>query len=709
MAQFGLLHRGRAGLSWLVDGQRGHLFPWAPVCLALGIGGYFSLPVEPTAQHWVMLGLALAALGIIWAAGARHNVGLIALWLVLAGIALAGLRSHNVSDPVLSFRYYGANEGRVVTIDRSLSDRTRLTLDRVRLDRVSPAKTPGRVRVSLHGEWEFAPEAGAIIATTGHLSPPQGPAEPGGFDFQRQAWFRGLGAVGYTRSPVVRLDYPGTGAGLWVYRLRLRISSAIQARLPGDGGAFAAAVTTGDRSAMRRETLNALRASNLAHLLAISGLHMGLLTGFVFGALRLGLAAIPPLALRWPVRKIAAVGALGAGAFYLALSGGNVATERAFIMVAVVLIAVLLERRALTLRAVALAALIVLLLRPEALIEPGFQMSFAATTALIAAFGALRGASVFRLPKWLRPVMAVVISSAVAGAATAPFGAAHFNQVAHYGLIANVLSVPLMGIAVVPGAVVAALLWPVGAAGVGLALMQPAINWILGVAGTVAARNDAVTLVPAPGPWVLPVLALGGLLVFIWQGRARWLGLAPMFAAFWLWATVDRPLALIAGDGGIVGVMTQQGRALSKERGGGFVARSWLENDGDAALQMDAAARLKPVKRGIWTYDLAAVRILHLSGKAGVAQAGALCDGGTIAVVAGDGLASGPCLLLDQRALLDTGTIAILRDATDTLKLVSACDMQGRRPWSRCDHAAETQERWADSGAVPSLFDTATH
>ena len=390
MAQFGLLHRGRAGLSWLVDGQRGHLFPWAPVCLALGIGGYFSLPVEPTAQHWVMLGLALAALGIIWAAGARHNVGLIALWLVLAGIALAGLRSHNVSDPVLSFRYYGANEGRVVTIDRSLSDRTRLTLDRVRLDRVSPAKTPGRVRVSLHGEWEFAPEAGAIIATTGHLSPPQGPAEPGGFDFQRQAWFRGLGAVGYTRSPVVRLDYPGTGAGLWVYRLRLRISSAIQARLPGDGGAFAAAVTTGDRSAMRRETLNALRASNLAHLLAISGLHMGLLTGFVFGALRLGLAAIPPLALRWPVRKIAAVGALGAGAFYLALSGGNVATERAFIMVAVVLIAVLLERRALTLRAVALAALIVLLLRPEALIEPGFQMSFAATTALIAAFGALR-------------------------------------------------------------------------------------------------------------------------------------------------------------------------------------------------------------------------------------------------------------------------------------------------------------------------------
>ena len=148
---------------------------------------------------------------------------------------------------------------------------------------------------------------------------------------------------------------------------------------------------SGDRSGVSQYALDALRASNTAHLLAISGLHMGLLTGFIFAALRLALAAVPGLALIWPIKKLAAGGAMLAGAAYLALSGGNVATERAFVMAAVVLFAVMVDRRAFSLRAVALAALIVLTLRPEALMGPGFQMSFAATTALVAVFGWMRG------------------------------------------------------------------------------------------------------------------------------------------------------------------------------------------------------------------------------------------------------------------------------------------------------------------------------
>ncbi|KKK80916.1 hypothetical protein LCGC14_2818710, partial [marine sediment metagenome] len=216
------------------------------------------------------------------------------------------------------------------------------------------------------------------------------------------------------------------------------------------------AILTGDRSGMGRDTLQALRDSNLAHLLAISGLHMGLLTGVVFSALRFALALIPALALGHPVKKYAAVGALLAGAGYLALSGGNVATQRAYIMVAVVLGAVLLDRRALTLRGVALAATIVLVLRPEALTGPGFQMSFAATTALIAVFRLMRDSGGPRAPRLLQPVLALVVSSGVAGAATAPIAAAHFNQIAKFGLVANLLSVPLMGTLVMPAAVLAA-------------------------------------------------------------------------------------------------------------------------------------------------------------------------------------------------------------------------------------------------------------
>lgn len=686
---------GRAGVvARIIDGQRGHLFPWAPVCLGLGVGLYFRLPVEPSAGQWIGLGVLLAALvgaTLIWA---RSNVALIAVCLILAGLALAGLRAASVAAPVLGFRYYGAIEGRVVTIDRSLSDRTRLTLDRVRLERLSPARTPARVRVSLHGQGGIVARAGDRVALTGHLSAPQGPAEPGGFDFQRHAWFRSLGAVGYTRSPVVRLGAPEEGAALFVYRMRLRISDAVRARLPGDIGAFAAAVTTGDRSSIRRDSLDALRASNLAHLLAISGLHMGLLTGFVFTALRFGLATVPYLALRWPIRKIAAIGALLAGAIYLAMSGGNVATERAFIMVAVVLVAVLLDRRALTLRAVALAAIIVLVLRPETLIEPGFQMSFAATTALIAAFAALRGRG-RRMPWPLGAVGAVFVSSAVAGAATAPFGAAHFNQISHFGLLANVVSVPLMGLAVVPGAVLAGLLWPVGASGLGLAVMQPAITWILAVAETVAAWPDATSAVPAPPGLVLLMVSLGGVFLCVWQGRARWLGVPVVAAAVALWSLAERPTVLIADSGAVVGVMTAEGRAVSRSRGAGFVLRSWLENDGDPVTPDISGARHRLPLDGPWRMEVGRVQIVNFTRSAELPQVARLCLPHVLVVTSQEptdqdrsGLRD--CLVLTPNVLRDTGALALQISDGALKDLYSACDLQGQRLWSRCARNAVT-------------------
>ena len=247
-----------------------------------------------------------------------------------------------------------------------------------------------------------------------------------------------------------------------IFAARIALSNAVQDSLEGEAGAFAAAIMSGDRSGMSQDTLAALRGANLAHLLAISGLHMGLLTAFVFGLVRYGLVLIPGVGLRLPVKKIGAVFALVVGAFYLALSGGNVATGRAYIMVAMMFLAVLLGRRALTLRAVAMAAIIVLIFQPDALPGPGFQMSFSATTALVVMFGVMKKVDLPRLPKWSKPILSVVMSSFFAGIATAPFAAAHFNQIVHYGLIANLLSVPLMGIIIMPAAVLAVCLAPIG-------------------------------------------------------------------------------------------------------------------------------------------------------------------------------------------------------------------------------------------------------
>ncbi|MCP3969038.1 MAG: ComEC family competence protein [Rhodobacteraceae bacterium] len=669
-----------------LQAQRGYLFAWVPVLLGLGIGGYFALRAEPSGVTYAVVALVLVALVLLARRlGERLGLPLTAMALVMAGLLLAGARAHYVAAPVLGFRYYGPVEGRIVIIDRSHSDKVRLTLDQVVMDRMSPDRTPARVRVSLHGQQGFiAPEPGLRVMLTGHLSPPQGPVEPGGFDFRRMAWFKGLGAVGYTRTPVLAVAPPHEGAaGLRIHRLRMRISAWVQAALPGETGAFAAAIMTGDRSAMGRDTLEALRASNLAHLLAISGLHMGLLTGFVFAALRLLLVAIPRLGLRMPVKKIAAFLSLLAGAGYYAMSGGNVATERAFIMVAVIFTAVIFDRRAITMRAVAIAAVIVLTLRPETLMQPGFQMSFAATTALVAVFGALRGWRGWSMPRPLRPVLAVVLSSAVAGLATAPVAAAHFNRIADYGLLANLLSVPLMGAVVMPAAVLTACLAPLGLGWLGLVVMRPAIGWILGVAHWVAGMEGSVTPVMAPSAVVLPLLALGMLWLILWRGRVRFAGLAPAALAFVLWSQTARPPLLITDTGALMGVMTETGRSLSKPRGDGFAALAWLENDGDAARQDIAHARpaFAEVGQGALQLTLAGQTVIQLRGKRGLAQLEDACERAALVIVNSDAEASGQCAVYDQRALRHSGSLAVYPEE-GKLIVISAAEHGGTRLWS---------------------------
>lgn len=656
--------------------QRGHLLPWLPVWLAVGIGCFFALKFEP---DWpVYAGLFGGAALCAWAAralGEAFSPLALALIAACAGFGVAGLRAHMVAEPVLGWRYYGPVEGRVVAMDRSQSDAVRLTLDDVVLDNVPPARTPLRVRISLHGKdaGGITPVPGLRVMTTAHLSPPSGPVEPGGFDFQRHAWFARLGAVGYSRVPLMGAAPADEGrAGLAVFRLRMAASARIRTHLPGDTGGFAAAVTTGDRSAISQSAVEALRITNLAHLLAISGLHMGLLTAVVFGALRIGLAAIPYVALRWPTRGIAAVGALIAAAGYLALSGGNVATQRAFIMVAVALAALMLGRRALSLRAVAVAATIVLVLRPEVLLSPGFQMSFAATTALVAVFSWLRDVEMNWVPRGLKPAFGVFVSSLVAGLATAPIAAAHFNAFAHYGLIANLLSVPLMGVLVIPAAVLAAVLAPLGLEAIPLWAMGLGLDWILGVAHTVAGWDGARGYVISPAGAVLPLVALGFLLLVIWQGRGRWLGVPVMAAGFALWQVASRPDVLVADTGALVGQLTAEGRALSKAKGAGFVARSWLENDGEG-LDQAGSAKLWP--------EGGAVR--HLSGKRAVAAFEG-CRPGEL-VVASTAMpveADIACLALDPQKLRQTGALA-LTQTPDGWQITSARQVAGDRLWSQ--------------------------
>ncbi|MFO1173846.1 MAG: ComEC/Rec2 family competence protein [Paracoccaceae bacterium] len=685
--------RGLAPLAWAraalerIEGLRGQLLPWAPVFLSVGIGGYFALPAEPGPLLLaVAAGLCLLAWLAAWRGPDLARLPANGLALAAGGFLLAVARAHMVAAPVMAYPSFGPVEGRIIDIDRSYSDQIRLTLDQVALPDVTDAPVPWRVRVALHGDQPgFVPEPGARVRLTARLAPPDGPTEPGGFDFQRLAWFSGLGGVGYSRDPVELTQPPTPDLWLWAFRTRMHLSAAMQARMaPGQPAAFAAALMTGDRSGVSSATNQMLRASNLSHIISISGLHMGLLSGFVFALCRYGLALVPPVALRLNSKKVAAVVALVAATFYMLLAGPDVATRRSYIMAAVMLLAVLCDRRALSLRSVAISALICLGLEPESLVEPGFQMSFGATAALIVGFD-LWGAQIRRLPPLLRPVAMSVLSSVIAGAATAPIAAAHFNRIAEYGLLANLLSIPVMGILVMPAGVLAAILAPVGLAAPALWVLEKGSALILLIAARVAALDGAVIPVPSPPYAVLPLIGLGGALALIGSRWLRGAGVAVLAGALVLWAGGVRPGLLISGDGQLVGLLTPAGRALSKERGGGFIAQNWLQGDGDLALQADAFARPAFTgKKGALSAEFAGRPLRVFAGKGAAERAAGACSDGAILVLSErwpGPLRGQPCRIFDKSWLSHYGAVAIRAEGAE-LVLMTARDMAGERLWN---------------------------
>ena len=634
----------RLRLWWLRPqaARRGGWLLGAPVALGAGIGLWFVLPNEPGVFVYAggAVALILGAL-LFWRGWRAGRVGMagcgFAVTLLALGFELAGLRAHALAAPVLGFRYYGPVEGRVIALDRSSRDRLRLTLDQLVLRDLAPERRPARLRVALERpELAAGVVPGQRVMLTALVSPPAGPAEPGGYDFRRNAWFDRLGAVGFARTPVMTVAPPDPGDRLLAgHRLRMRLSAAMQAAMPGQPGAVAAALMTGDRSGISEATNAAMRAANLYHIVSISGLHMGMLTGFVFAMLRYGLALAGPLALYWPAKKIAALVALAAASLYLWISGAEVATERAYVMVAVMLLAVLADRRAISLRSVALAALVILLRAPESLVSPGFQMSFAATVALILIYPPA-ARLVAGWPALLRPPALLVLSSLAAGLSTAPIAAAHFHRMAEYGLIANLAAVPVMGMVVMPAGVIAALLAPFGLAAPALWLMAEGTRWMIFVATTVAGWSGAVRVVSVPGPVVLPLLALGALIVILAQGRrlVQAAGVLACLTAFFLWRGAERPMVLIAETGELVGAMTPGGRALSKT-GAAFVAESWLEADGDGATAGVAAARAGfSGPKGQRHINLAGWDIWHLTGKSAPAHLAEICRPGALVVLA---------------------------------------------------------------------------
>jgi competence protein ComEC len=673
---------------------------WLPVGLAAGIAIYFALPAEPN----LTLGVATGLFGIVLGAAAAAQrerpdmrAGLAMAAAVLIGFAAAKLRTDRVAAPVLAHRTGPVHfDARIVSADAH-GERTRLLLDVPRIRRLAHDATPRRVRISVR----MTPETlvpGTWVSVLAVLMPPPEPSSPGGYDFARWAYYQGIGAVGYAYGRPKPIAAPRPD-GFWeslaarVERLRDRMTRRIRAVIPGARGAIAAALVTGKRGGIDESDQAAFRDSGLAHVLSISGLHLALAGGFFFWLVRALLALFPAIALHYPIKKWAAVAALAAAGAYLLISGCGAPAVRSYIMLSVMFAAVLFDRPALTMRSVALAAAIILLWKPESLVQPGFEMSFAAVTGLIAlaewetrrrARNADLHTAAGPLGRARRYVAGIALASIVAGLATAPFAIFHFDRASQYGLLANVLAMPVVGLVIMPSATAAMLLMPFGldrypllVMGRGVGTMQAIAQWVAGLPG--ATRMVAVW----PEVALLLVVA-GGLWIALWRGPWRWFGAAPIVLGLIAAQFATAPDVLIAKNGRDVAVRLADGRlALLRAPKDDYAAASWLKRDGDARAPETVIATPRDGVR--CDADGCVARLPSGFVLASALRFDALredCTNADIVVsaVPTRHVCRGPSLVIDRFDVARGGAMAIRLGETWDVETVK--DARGHRPWS---------------------------
>lgn len=577
---------------------------WLPVAFAAGAAGYFALPVEPAGFAAMLEAVVAAGLCAVMLWRRRVNWPALLAVFLIAG-ALTGKVRVSLTDTPLLRASTGlvSVTGTVRRLER-LGHRWRAVLDVDAIAAIKPQAAPRRVRLSAPASHDFS--RGERLRVKAHLYPLHGPAEPGAWNPARRLWFAGIGATGYTLSKPEKIA-PPTGGGLAraIADLRDAMAARIRAALPGEAGGMAIALTVGERGEISRQAQDNLRISGLAHILAISGLHMSLVAGGIFWVVRALLALSPWLATAYPIKKWSAVAALAAAAGYLVLSGAAVATQRAFVMLTVMGLAVLIDRPAISMRNLAVAAFAVMLLAPEAVTGASFQMSFLAVASLIAFYEAVSawrrahdGEAAPRGPvrqamRWAGLfIAATAATTLIAGTATAVPAAFHFHRLSSYGLLANVLGLPLVSLIVMPAAVLSVFAMPFGLEWGPVWVMGKGIEAVLWVAASVAALPGAGHYVPAIPAVAALVMAAGILWLALWHGRVRFIGLGIFALGIVLALFKPVPDILVDSTAAVVALRNGQGLLVpSSGRKGRYVVTQWLMADGDSAKPAEAAKR----------------------------------------------------------------------------------------------------------------------
>lgn len=576
----------------VLEDERRRVFNWLPVFMGLGVLLYFMAEREPALWAPACAGLATGALALKLRDRALVFMMLAALCALFAGFTSAVIRTALVDAPVLDRTRVGLMTGFVESVEKRQSG-ARIIVILTGFPGLDAASRPRRARVTLAGGSVMP---GDHIGAVTRLLPPPEPARPGGYDFARDAYFRGVGAVGSIPGKVSLVPPPvaapaGLAVAVAIDKARNALTERIARIIGGQAGAVAAALVTGKRGLISNDSNDVLRAAGLYHVVSISGLHMVLAAGTIFWLIRAVLALSTTIALNWPVKKIAALGAMLGATGYCVFSGSDVATERSLIMTLVMLGAILCDRPALSMRNLAIAAIIVLLREPETLLGPSFQMSFGAVAALIAFSERWEARKkdeppsrrlAGRIARNLRlAIIGTLMTTLLATAATAPFGVFHFQTLNPYGLIGNSLALPFISLVVMPAAVIGILAYPFGLDGLAWTMMGWATAPFMSVARWVASIERSTVVVPAFGVGAVLFLALTLLWLTLWTTRLRYLAALPLALGLALAALPRRADIHVDRDGAGALIRAGDGKFAIAGKPSRFVMAQWLTADGD--------------------------------------------------------------------------------------------------------------------------------
>lgn len=699
--------------------DRGVAFLFAPVFLAAGAVVYFSLANEPAFLQPLISCWVLAV--IVFFTRSRRAAHLVAaaLFFFALGILAGKVETWRMPGDLLGAQVSTRVTGRVISVETMASGRTRLTLDVIATERPKLRYQPGRVRLSALA-MSADIRVGTVVSGYARLMPPAGPVRPGGYDFSFESYFDGIGATGFFmgKPKLVATEHEmeaTTSLLVAVETARQAIADRIRASIGGPEGEIAAALIVGVRAGIPESVNEAMRRTGIYHIISISGLHMVMVAGTVMLLLRGGFALFPNFSARQPVKKYAAFAALCSIAAYLAISGMVVAAERSFIMLAVMLIAVLFDRAALSMRNLAISAVIVILIAPHEVVGPSFQMSFAATAALIGAYAAWserRGLAPATPPptrsfigllvhKSLVAVAMLAATSIIAGLATALYSVWHFQRVSPLSLLANLAVMPVVSLIVMPAAVLSALLMPFGVDWVFLYAMGKGLTAMMAIAEWISARSpvDGVGLVSTQSVVLVSAALAIGAMATTWL---RLFALPFALAALLTMGDVDTPDVLISEDARLVALPLGDGElAVSRARPNVFMLDNWRraldaeivvlpeEMTTESAIPIENALDLPPGTSFLCRGGLCFAR--HSSGaviatatKAGVARAACAI---AVVIVINDATAADPCnepavVVITKQDLALLGSAAIRFDAPSDkpANVLFALD-HSDRPW----------------------------